>query len=222
MKILILSLIFIFLLSPGCLVPSKSQQPIYTDPCENINCPDKCIGNELWSQVCVNGECKDFKRIDQCAEYCGCKEDLCKAISCNYKCIDDDLWSYKCVNGICIKDQLVEECTTECGCKSELVIREIQPSESWIFNDPKDTSKVVAFGNIYLLYTKDKIGVILTCRDDKCSDYPAVYYGYKKQGEKDYSGYIQIDDLSYWRPPYDAFYIFYFSPQYYMRAGYVD
>ncbi len=222
-NIIILGILITILFSSGCIVPSKTtQQPIIADPCENVTCPDKCIGNELWSQVCVNGECKDFKRIDDCAEYCGCKEDLCKAISCNYKCIGNDLWSYKCVDGNCIQDQLVEECNNECGCKPELVIREIQPSESWIFNDPKDTSKVVAFGNIYMLYTSDKIGVILTCRSDKCLDYPTVYYGYKRQGEREFHEYIQIEDLSYWRPPFDAFYVLYFSPEYYMKVGYVD
>jgi len=221
--LIVFSIFIIILLSSGCLVPSKTtQQPITANPCENVNCPDKCIGNELWSQVCDNGQCINFKRIDECSESCGCKEDLCKAVSCNYKCIGNDLWSYKCVNGICIQDQLVEECNQECGCKPELVIREIQPSESWIFNDPNNTSKVVAFGNIYLFYNKDKIGVILTCRSDKCLDYPAVYYGYKLQGEREFHEYIQIEDLSYWRPPYDAFYILYFSPEYYMRAGYVD
>lgn len=222
-NLIVPSILIIILFSSGCLVPSKiTQQPINTNPCENVNCPDKCIGNELWSQVCDNGQCINFKRIDECSESCGCKEDLCKAVSCNYKCIGNDLWSYKCVNGICIQDQLVEECNQECGCKPELVIREIQPSESWIFNDPNNTSKVVAFGNIYLLYNKDKIGIILTCRSDKCLDYPAVYYGYKLQGEREFHEYIQIEDLSYWRPPYDAFYILYFSPEYYMRVGYVD
>ncbi|KYC44670.1 MAG: hypothetical protein APG10_01547 [Candidatus Methanofastidiosum methylothiophilum] len=220
--ITILTLIFILFYS-GCLIPSKPTEiSVNTNLCENINCPDKCIGNELWSQICVEGDCIDFKRIDQCAEYCGCKVDLCKAISCNNKCIGNDLWAYKCVNGICIQDKLIEECNKECGCKSELVIREIQPIETWIFNDPKDTSKIVTFGNVYLLYTKDKLGIILTCRKDKCNDYPAVYYGYKKQGEKDYQGYIQIEDISYWRPPYDAFYTLYFSPEYYIKIGYVD
>lgn len=224
MKNLIIVLPFILIMfSAGCLVPSPtSQPPVNTNPCENVKCPDKCIGNELWSQVCENGQCIDYKRIDQCAEYCGCKEDLCKAISCNYKCIGTDLWSYKCVNGVCIQDQLVEECNKECGCSPEITIQEIQPSQSWIFNDPKDTSKVLAFGNVYLLYHKDKIRIILTCREDQCSDYPAVYYGYKRQGDDDFHEYIQIEDLSYWRPPYDAFYILYFSPEYYMKIGYVD
>lgn len=223
-KTILFPALIIIVFSIGCLVPSQTPKtlPQNTDPCQNINCPDKCIGNELWSQICDNGQCMNFKRIDECAGSCGCVDDPCKAISCNYRCIGNGLWSYKCVNGICIKDQLVEECNKECGCKPEITIREIQPSESWIFNDPKDTSKVMAMGNVYLLYYKDKIGIVLTCRTEKCKDYPAVYYGYKRQGEKEFHEYIQIEDLSYWRPPFDAFYILYFSPEYYMRVGYVD
>jgi hypothetical protein len=218
---IILSCFLLF--SLGCVVPSENPQtPVETDPCENITCPDQCHGDELWSQVFNNGQCVDNKRLDECAEYCGCKEDLCKAILCKDKCVDNALWSSTCVNGVCVPYKVKEQCSTECGCKPELTIREIQPSESWIFNDPKDTSIVTAMANIYLLYSDDKIGIILTCREETCKDYPAVYYGYKRQGEREFHEYIQIEDLSYWRPPFNAFYILYFSPEYYMKIGYVD
>ncbi len=45
------------------------------DPCKNINCPDVCHGNELWRQVCENGKCIDYQRVDSCSEYCGCTEE---------------------------------------------------------------------------------------------------------------------------------------------------
>lgn len=216
------TLIIIMFLS-SCLTPSQiTQEPTNTNPCEGVNCPDICRGDELWSQVCDKGECKDLKKIDDCSKYCGCKEDLCKAILCQDKCIDNSLWSSRCINGTCIQYQVKELCSQDCGCKPELQINEIQPIESWIFNDEKDTSKVIAMANTYLLYEKDKIGIVLTCRTEKCSDYPAVYYGYKAQGDKEFHDYIQIEDLSYWRPPLDAFYIIYFSPEYYMKIGYVD
>lgn len=216
------TLIIIMFLS-SCLTPSQiTQEPTNTNPCEGVNCPDICRGDELWSQICDKGECKDLKKIDDCSEYCGCKEDLCKAILCQDKCIDNSLWSSRCINGTCIQYQVKELCSQDCGCKPELQINEIQPIESWIFNDEKDTSKVIAMANTYLLYEKDKIGIVLTCRTEKCSDYPAVYYGYKAQGDKEFHDYIQIEDLSYWRPPLDGFYIIYFSPEYYMKIGYVD
>jgi len=49
------------------------------DPCKNINCPDICHGNELWSQMCENGKCIDYKRVDSCSEYCNCTKESVNA-----------------------------------------------------------------------------------------------------------------------------------------------
>jgi Flp pilus assembly protein TadD len=46
-----------------------------SDPCSNVKCPDICHGNELWSQLCENGKCIDYKRVDSCSEYCNCTKE---------------------------------------------------------------------------------------------------------------------------------------------------
>jgi len=43
-----------------------------SDPCSNKKCPDICRGEELWSQVCENGQCIYYKQVSNCSTACGC------------------------------------------------------------------------------------------------------------------------------------------------------
>lgn len=53
------------------LVHLITVDPVFIDLCEGINCADTCVGNELWSQVCVDGVCAQDVLIEQNSPVCG-------------------------------------------------------------------------------------------------------------------------------------------------------
>ncbi len=59
----------------GC-IPNKSTTVTTTTTdgrCSNIYCDSICVGNELWSSKCVNGECIKDKLLQKCSDECGCE-----------------------------------------------------------------------------------------------------------------------------------------------------
>ena len=83
------------------------------DPCEGIVCSNICVGDNLWSQKCVNGLCVADQLLESNSLSCG--YDPCEGIVCGNICVDKDLWSQKCVNGLCVADQLLESNSLSCG-----------------------------------------------------------------------------------------------------------
>ena len=83
------------------------------DLCDGVVCDNICIGNDLWSQKCVNGSCFLDQLIEQNSSTCG--YDPCDGVVCDNICIGNDLWSQKCVNGDCFLDLLVQQNSITCG-----------------------------------------------------------------------------------------------------------
>ena len=81
--------------------------------CAGVVCDNICIGNDLWSQKCVNGACFLDQLIQQNSSTCG--YDPCAGVVCDNICIGNDLWSQKCVNGDCFLDLLIEQNSSTCG-----------------------------------------------------------------------------------------------------------
>ena len=106
----------------GTSIPQGSAPDIgaieYTDvydPCENVTCPYICIGVDLYSQKCVDGNCVTDQLVESNSLTCG--YDPCQEVVCENVCIGTDLWSQKCdiSTGNCIDDQLLEKDSLTCG-----------------------------------------------------------------------------------------------------------
>ena len=90
--------------------PSQSDY----DPCRDVNCPiTVCRGYDLWTQICVDGECVDFLLAEANSPQCG--YDPCAGIECDNKCEELDLWSQTCVDGECVPLYLIEANSPQCG-----------------------------------------------------------------------------------------------------------
>ena len=77
----VITLIWILILSSGCNKPNEEKPPVINkDLCDNIECPNVCKGEDLWSQKCLDGNCVDFVRVESCSEKCGCIVDLCQRV----------------------------------------------------------------------------------------------------------------------------------------------
>ena len=84
--------------------------------CLEVVCENICIGTDLYSQKCVNGECITDQLIEQNSLSCGyIPPDPCENVICENICIGTDLYSQKCVNGECITDQLLESNSLSCS-----------------------------------------------------------------------------------------------------------
>ena len=103
----------------GTPIPQGSAPDIgaieYTlfNPCEGVVCDNICIGKDLWSQKCVDGDCIPDQLIESNSTTCG--YDPCEGVVCDNVCVGDDLWSRKCVDGDCVPDQLIESNSISCG-----------------------------------------------------------------------------------------------------------
>ena len=82
------------------------------DPCEGVVCDNVCIGLDLWSRKCVEGDCIPDQLLESNSVTCG--YDPCAGVVCDNICIGIDLWSQKCVEGDCIPDQLLESNSSAC------------------------------------------------------------------------------------------------------------
>ncbi|KYC44621.1 MAG: hypothetical protein APG12_01572 [Candidatus Methanofastidiosum methylothiophilum] len=172
-RIVLFGLVFLIsalILSSGCSRPKQEPPPIVrTDPCENIQCPDICKGEDLWSQKCVDGACVDFVRIEPCSEKCGCVVDLCQRIKCYDECRGEELWAYKCVNGICAPDYIKEKCAAPCGCGPKYFYNLV----------PEARYRLPEYGiiaNVYSIRTDQVIRAVVKCRTSLCTAPPTVYY----------------------------------------------
>jgi hypothetical protein len=166
----VILLISLLILSSGCNKPKEQPPPVvYTDPCENIDCPDVCKGEDLWAQKCLDGECVDFVRIEPCSEKCGCVVDLCERIKCNDQCRGEDLWAYKCVNGICSPEDIKENCSSQCGCSPKFFYK-LVPEARYRLRE------VGIIANVYSVRSGQVIRAVVTCRTSLCTDTPKVYY----------------------------------------------
>ena len=83
------------------------------DPCEGVVCDNICIGKDLWSQKCVEGDCVPDQLLESNSASCG--YDPCEGVFCDNICIGLDLWSQNCVDGSCVPDQLLESNSASCG-----------------------------------------------------------------------------------------------------------
>lgn len=84
------------------------------DPCKDVNCPiTVCRGYDLWTQICVDGECVDFLLAEANSPQCG--YDPCAGIECDNECEELDLWSQTCVDGECVPLYLIEANSPQCG-----------------------------------------------------------------------------------------------------------
>ncbi|NYT03092.1 MAG: hypothetical protein GKC00_00105 [Candidatus Methanofastidiosa archaeon] len=163
-------LITLIILFSGCSKPNDQTPPVvYTNPCENIDCPDVCKGEDLWAQKCLDGECVDFVRIEPCSEKCGCVVDLCERIKCNDQCRGEDLWTYKCVNGICSPEDIKEKCSIQCGCSPKFFYK-LVPEARYRLRE------VGIIANVYSIRPGQVIRAVVTCRTSLCTDAPTVYY----------------------------------------------
>ncbi|KYC48931.1 MAG: hypothetical protein AMQ22_01789 [Candidatus Methanofastidiosum methylothiophilum] len=163
-------LISILILSSGCSKTKEQPPPVIkTDPCENIQCPDICKGEDLWGQKCLDGECVDFVRIEPCSEKCGCVTDLCQRIKCNDQCRGEDLWIYKCVNGLCTPESVKEKCSVECGCTPKFFYKLVPEARYKL-------SEVGIIANVYSIRRDQDIRAVVTCRSTLCSAPPTVFY----------------------------------------------
>ena len=85
------------------------------DPCEGVSCENTCVGVDLYSQKCIDGECIADRLIEtNNREECG--YDPCEGVSCPDYC--DENFNFhisECINGEC-KDILIETQSIEhCG-----------------------------------------------------------------------------------------------------------
>ena len=83
------------------------------DLCEGMVCDNVCIGDDLWSQKCVEGDCIPDQLLESNSVTCG--YDPCEGVVCDNICIGLDLWSQKCEGGYCVPDQLLESNSVTCG-----------------------------------------------------------------------------------------------------------
>ena len=83
------------------------------DLCEGVVCENICIGIDLWSRKCVEGECIPDQLLESNSVTCG--YDPCEGVVCDNICIGIDMWSQKCVEGDCVPDQLLESNSVTCG-----------------------------------------------------------------------------------------------------------
>jgi len=84
------------------------------DPCRDVNCPiTVCRGYDLWTQICVNGECVDYLLAEANSPQCG--YDPCTGVECDNTCEGYDLWTQMCENGECAPSSLIEANSTQCG-----------------------------------------------------------------------------------------------------------
>ena len=83
------------------------------DPCEGVVCDNICIGIDMWSQKCVEGDCVPDQLLESNSSACG--YDPCEGVVCDNICIGIDMWSQKCVEGDCVPDQLLESNSASCG-----------------------------------------------------------------------------------------------------------
>ena len=105
----------------GTPIPQGSAPDIgaieYTDvsdPCEDVVCPNICIGNDLYSQICdpSTGKCVVDQLIESDSAFCD--YDPCEGVVCPDICIGNDLYSQKCIEGNCVTDQLIEKDSVSC------------------------------------------------------------------------------------------------------------
>ena len=107
----------------GTPIPQGSAPDIgaieYTDvsdPCEDVVCPNICIGNDLYSQICdpSTGKCVVDQLIESDSAFCD--YDPCEGVVCPDICIGNDLYSQICdpVTGKCVTDQLIESDSVSC------------------------------------------------------------------------------------------------------------
>ena len=87
--------------------------PDSSNLCDGVVCDNICIGNDLWSQKCVDGICVADTIIEINSSTCG--YDPCDGVVCDNICVGNDLWSRKCVDGSCVPDQLIESNSISCG-----------------------------------------------------------------------------------------------------------
>ncbi|MDY1591451.1 MAG: hypothetical protein RBS85_04725 [Methanofastidiosum sp.] len=166
----IIILMAVLILSSGCSKPKEQPPPVIkTDPCENIQCPDICKGEDLWGQKCVDGQCVDFVRIEPCSEKCGCITDLCQRVKCSDQCRNKDLWTYKCVDGLCTPDIIKEKCSVQCGCEPKFFYKLIPQARYRL-------REVGIIANVYSIRSDQVIRAVVTCRTSLCTDPPTVYY----------------------------------------------
>jgi len=230
--VLILTICSVILLS-GCS----------NDPCSNVTCPDICHGNELWSQVCKDGNCIDYKRVSECSSYCKCIEnpktnlstnppinDPCSKISCGTICVGNELWYSKCVNGECVKDIVFNKCSDKCGC------------DPYYFSEIRQDTTFISPDGLYGQFTfkeGDIIRVIMTCRKSSCTEPPSYYYQFI--GNRSIRDRIEYkldpvtgllkppDDVEYgtietpneWHIKKSGNYVIYVTNEYYLQVGYL-
>ena len=53
------------------LVHLITVDPVSVDLCIGVECTDTCVGNDLWSQVCVDGVCAQDQLIEANSPVCG-------------------------------------------------------------------------------------------------------------------------------------------------------
>ena len=163
-------LISILILFSGCNISKEESSPISPkDLCDNIECPNVCKGEDLWSQKCLDGNCVDFVRIESCSEKCGCIVDLCQRVKCSDQCRNEDLWTYKCVDGLCTPDIIKEKCSVQCGCAPKFFYKLIPQARYRL-------REVGIIANVYSIRSDQVIRAVVTCRTSLCTDPPTVYY----------------------------------------------
>ena len=103
----------------GTSIPQGSAPDIgaveYTDvsdPCDGVVCENICIGNDLYSQKCIEGNCVTDQLIESNSALCD--YDPCEGVVCENICIGNDLYSQKCIEGNCVTDQLIESDSVSC------------------------------------------------------------------------------------------------------------
>lgn len=85
------------------------------DPCDGVECEDICIGCDLWSQVCVDGECEPYELIEVDSPECECE---CDGTEEGEKCYGYDLWHVYCDGCYWQKCELIEANSYQCGYSS--------------------------------------------------------------------------------------------------------
>jgi len=199
------------------------------NPCEDVKCPDICHDGELWGQVCDNGKCVDYKRIDNCSITCGCNpeeiassipasttDDPCSQIICDNICEGDELWSSKCINGECVKNKVLLKCSSKCGCEPYIFSELPYPDATYLISG--------GLAQVYNFKEGDKIRIILTCRKNSCYDSPNAYYIFAGNRDLTQLGeerLRKIETPNEWDIKESGNYLIAISNEYYMKIGYL-